>query len=33
MPAMAIISTGDQTMLEYLMAPILRSIDTSLREN
>ena len=32
MPAMAIISTGEQTMLDYLIAPIARSLDTALRE-
>jgi len=33
MPAMAIITTGQQTMLDYLIAPIARSLDTALREN
>ena len=33
MPAMAVISTGDQTLLEYLLAPISRSLDRALREN
>ena len=33
MPAMAVVSTGDQTMLEYLLAPLLRSFDTALRED
>lgn len=33
MPAMAIIATGEQTMLDYLIAPIARSLDTALREN
>ena len=33
MPAMAIISTGDQTMLDYIIAPIARSVEFSLREN
>src|SRR5690606_14591702 len=33
MPAMAIISTGEQTMLDYLIAPIARSLETALREN
>jgi HlyD family type I secretion membrane fusion protein len=33
MPAMAVISTGDQTLLEYLVGPILRSLDTAMREN
>jgi len=33
MPAMAVISTGDQTLLEYLLAPITRSLDGALREN
>lgn len=32
MPAMAIISTGDQTLLEYLVSPLTRSLDTALRE-
>lgn len=32
MPAMAIISTGEQTMLDYLIAPITRSLETALRE-
>ncbi|MCR9071763.1 MAG: HlyD family type I secretion periplasmic adaptor subunit [Alphaproteobacteria bacterium] len=32
MPAMAIISTGDQTLLEYLISPLTRSLDTALRE-
>jgi HlyD family secretion protein/epimerase transport system membrane fusion protein len=32
MPAMAIISTGDQTLLDYLVSPISRSLDTALRE-
>ena len=32
MPAMAIISTGDQTLLEYLILPLTRSLDTALRE-
>jgi HlyD family type I secretion membrane fusion protein len=33
MPATAVISTGDQTLLEYLLAPISRSLDQALREN
>ena len=33
MPAMAVISTGDQILLEYLLAPITRSLDQALREN
>jgi HlyD family type I secretion membrane fusion protein len=33
MPATAVISTGDQTLLEYLLAPITRSLDQALREN
>lgn len=33
MPAMAVISTGDQTLLEYILAPITRSLDQALREN
>jgi hypothetical protein len=33
MPATAVISTGDQTLLEYLFAPITRSLDQALREN
>ncbi len=33
MPAMAIIATGEQTMLDYLIAPIARSLETALREN
>lgn len=33
MPAMAVISTGDQTMLEYLLSPLLNSLDTAMREN
>ncbi|GHD53652.1 HlyD family type I secretion periplasmic adaptor subunit [Thalassobaculum fulvum] len=32
MPALAIISTGEQTMLDYLIAPIARSLETALRE-
>lgn len=32
MPAMAIISTGDQTLLEYLISPLTRSLETALRE-
>lgn len=32
MPAMAIISTGDQTLLEYLVSPLTRSLETALRE-
>jgi len=32
MPAMAIISTGDQTLLDYLISPLTRSLDTALRE-
>lgn len=33
MPAMAIIATGEQTMLDYLIAPIARSLETALRED
>ena len=33
MPAQAIISTGEQTMLDYLVSPITRSLETALREN
>ena len=33
MPATAVISTGDQTLLDYLLAPISRSLDQALREN
>jgi HlyD family type I secretion membrane fusion protein len=33
MPATAVISTGDQTLLECLLAPISRSLDQALREN
>jgi HlyD family type I secretion membrane fusion protein len=33
MPATAVISTGDQTLLEYILAPISRSLDQALREN
>lgn len=33
MPAMAIISTGEQTLLEYIISPIARSLETALREN
>lgn len=33
MPATAVISTGDQTLLEYLLAPISRSLEQALREN
>lgn len=32
MPAMAIISTGDQTLLDYLISPLTRSLETALRE-
>jgi HlyD family secretion protein/epimerase transport system membrane fusion protein len=32
MPAMAIIATGEQTMLDYLISPITRSLETALRE-
>jgi len=32
MPAQAIISTGEQTMLDYLISPITRSLETALRE-
>ena len=32
MPAMAIISTGEQTMLDYLISPVARSLETALRE-
>lgn len=32
MPAQAIISTGDQTLLDYLVSPLLRSFETALRE-
>lgn len=32
MPAMAIIATGEQSMLDYLISPIARSLDTALRE-
>ena len=32
MPAQAIISTGDQTLLDYLVSPLLRSLETALRE-
>lgn len=32
MPAQAIISTGDQTLLDYLISPLLRSFETALRE-
>lgn len=32
MPAMAIIATGQQTMLDYLIAPIAKSLETALRE-
>jgi HlyD family secretion protein/epimerase transport system membrane fusion protein len=32
MQAMVIISTGDQTLLEYLISPLTRSLDTALRE-
>lgn len=32
MPAMAIISTGDQTLLEYLISPLTRSLETAFRE-
>lgn len=32
MPAMVIISTGDQTLLEYLVSPLTRSLETALRE-
>jgi HlyD family type I secretion membrane fusion protein len=33
MPAMAVISTGDQTLLEYLVAPLVRGLDKALRED
>ncbi len=33
MPATVIISTGDQTLLEYLLAPLVRSFEMGLREN
>lgn len=33
MPATAIIATGDQTLLEYLLAPLVRSLETGLKEN
>jgi HlyD family type I secretion membrane fusion protein len=33
MPATAVIKTGDQTLLEYLIAPISRSLDQALKEN
>lgn len=33
MPAMAIIATGEQTMLDYLISPISRSLETALRED
>jgi multidrug efflux pump subunit AcrA (membrane-fusion protein) len=33
MPATVVISTDDQTLLEYLFAPISRSLDQALREN
>ncbi|MEO9901649.1 HlyD family type I secretion periplasmic adaptor subunit [Nisaea sp.] len=33
MPATVIISTGDQTLLEYLLAPLVRSFELGLREN
>ena len=32
MPAMAIISTGDQTLLDYLVSPLTRSLETAFRE-
>ena len=32
MPAMAIISTGEQTLLDYLVSPITRSLETALTE-
>ena len=32
MPAMVIISTGDQTLLDYLISPLTRSLETALRE-
>lgn len=32
MPAMAIISTGEQTLLDYLVSPITRSLETALKE-
>lgn len=32
MPAMAIISTGDQTLLDYLISPLTRSLETAMRE-
>lgn len=32
MQAMVIISTGDQTLLEYLISPLTRSLETALRE-
>jgi HlyD family secretion protein/epimerase transport system membrane fusion protein len=32
MPAMVIISTGDQTLLQYLVSPLTRSLETALRE-
>lgn len=33
MPAMAVIKTGDQTMLEYILAPISRSLNLAFKEN
>ncbi|MDA1309578.1 MAG: HlyD family type I secretion periplasmic adaptor subunit [Proteobacteria bacterium] len=33
MPATAVISTGDQTLLEYILAPISRSLEQALKEN
>lgn len=33
MPAMAIINTGEQTLLDYLISPLTRSLETALREN
>jgi HlyD family type I secretion membrane fusion protein len=33
MPASAVIKTGDQTLLEYLLAPISRSLEQALKEN
>ncbi len=32
MPAKAIISTGDQTLLDYLISPLTRSLETAFRE-
>jgi len=33
MPETGVISTGDQTSLEYILAPISRSLEQGLKEN